>query len=236
MSIFGHKSRREREWEEVRAQARDDLVELGEEIRTLDVDVQLKGVSPDALERYNQALEAYERANKVFERARRPEDLAPVGETLEEGRYAMLAAKAILAGRQPPERRPPCFFDPRHGPSAEEVEWAPEGGQPRPVPACRADALRVQEGFNPHGRQVLVNGRPTDYWNAPAHYRPYAGGYFGGFGGGGMFEGLLVGSLLGGAIGMAGGGLLEGIFGGDDDGGGWGGGGGDDFGGGGFDF
>ncbi|MGI8803944.1 MAG: hypothetical protein ACR2KV_17575 [Solirubrobacteraceae bacterium] len=254
MGFLGHKSRREREWEEVRDQARDDLVSLGEDIRSLDVDVQMKGVSADALERYNQALEAYDRANKVFERARRPEDLAPVSETLEEGRYAMLAAKAHLEGRRPPERRPPCFFDPRHGPSTDEVEWAPEGGAPRPVPACKADALRVQEGFSPHGRQVLVNGRPTEYWNAPAHYAPWAGGYFGGFGGGGMMQGLLMGSLMGGAIGLAGGGLLDGVFGDDDggwggddgggggwggggdDGGGWGGGDGGDFGGGDFGF
>jgi hypothetical protein len=220
MGFLGHKSRREREWEEVRAQARDDLVALGEDIRSLDVDVQMKGVSPDALERYDQALQAYERANTIFERARQPEDLAPVSETLEEGRYAMLAAKAHLEGRQPPERRPPCFFDPRHGPSAEEVDWAPEGGAPRPVPACRADAVRVRDGFSPHGRQVLVNGRSTDYWNAPAHYAPWAGGYYGGFGGGGMFQGLLMGSLLGGAIGLGGGGLFDGVF-GDDDGGGW---------------
>ncbi len=223
MGFLGHKSRREREWEEVRAVARDDLVSLGEDIRSLDVDVQMKGVSQDALARYNQALEAYDRANKVFEAARRPEDLATVSETLEEGRYAMLAAKAHLEGREPPARTPPCFFDPRHGPSTEEVDWAPEGGAPRPVPACRADAVRVQDGFNPHGRQVMVNGRPTNYWNAPAHYGPYAGGYFGGFGGGGMMQGLLMGSLLGGALGLAGGGLLDGMF-GDDDGGGWGGG------------
>jgi hypothetical protein len=246
MGLFGYKSRREREWEEVRTQARDDLVALGDDIRALDVDVQMPNVSPDAAERYQQAVEAYDRANRVFEAARRPEDLAPVSETLEEGRYAMLAAKAHLAGRQPPERRPPCFFDPRHGPSTDEVDWAPEGGAPRPVPACRADAVRVRDGFSPHGRQVMVNGRPTNYWNAPAHYAPWAGGYYGGFGGGGMFEGLLMGSLLGGAIGLAGGGLMDGIFGdgdggwgGDGDGGDWdGGGGGGDFdggGGGGFD-
>ncbi|MEA2299360.1 MAG: hypothetical protein QOF77_2296 [Solirubrobacteraceae bacterium] len=239
MGFLGHKSRREREWDEVRAQARDDLIALGEDIRSLDVDVQMEGVSQDALDRYNQAVEAYGRANQVFESARRPEDLAPVSETLEEGRYAMLAAKAHLEGRQPPERRAPCFFDPRHGPSTDEVDWAPDGGAPRPVPACRADALRVREGFSPHGRQVLVNGRPTEYWNAPAHYAPWAGGYYGGFGGGGMFQGLLVGSLLGGALGMAGGGLFgddDGGWGGGDDGGGWGGGDdGGDFGGGGFD-
>ncbi len=254
MGFFGRKSRREREWEEVRDQARDDLVGLGEDIRALDVDMQMPGVHAEATQRYGQALDAYGRANQVFERAKRPEDLASVSATLEEGRYAMACAKARLEGREPPERRPPCFFDPRHGPANEDVEWAPPGGAPRAVPACAADALRVREGFDPHGRQVLVNGRPTDYWNAPAHYGPWAGGYFGGFGGGGLLPGLLVGSALGAGLGFGGAELFgggDGDWGGDggwgddggggwgDDGGGWGDGGGGDFGdggGGGFDL
>jgi hypothetical protein len=234
--FFGYKTRREREWEEVRASAQDDLVSLGEDIRGLDVDIQMPGVADEAKQRYDQALQAYQRASEVFDRARRPEDLAPVSETLEEGRYAMACAKAVLNGQPPPERKPPCFFDPRHGPSTEDVEWAPPGGAPRAVPACAADALRIKEGFDPHGRQVMVNGRPTDYWNAPRHYGPWAGGYFNGFGGGGLLQSLLMGSALGAGLGLgaeAVGGLFDG-----DDGGGWddgGGGGGWDDGGGGFD-
>jgi hypothetical protein len=219
--FFGHKSRREREWEEVHASAQDDLVALGDDIRALDVDIQMPGVSEDAKQRYEQALEAYQRASQIFDRAKRPEDLAPVSETLEEGRYAMAYAKALLEGKPPPERRPPCFFDPRHGPSTEEVEWAPPGGAPRPVPACAADAVRVKEGFNPHGRQVMVNGRPTDYWNAPRHYGPMMGGYFNGFGGGGLLQSLLVGSALGAGLGL-GMGAVDSLFGdgdGDGDGG-----------------
>ena len=236
MPFFGYKTRREREWEEVRASAQDDLVSLGEDIRGLDVDIQMPGVADEAKQRYDQALQAYQRASEVFDRARRPEDLAPVSETLEEGRYAMACAKAVLNGQPPPERKPPCFFDPRHGPSTEDVEWAPPGGAPRAVPACAADALRIKEGFDPHGRQVMVNGRPTDYWNAPRHYGPWAGGYFNGFGGGGLLQSLLMGSALGAGLGLgaeAVGGLFDG-----DDGGGWddgGGGGGWDDGGGGFD-
>ena len=162
LPIFGHKSRREREWEEVRASAEDDLVALGDDIRSLDVDIQMPGVTDEAKQRYEQALEAYQRASGIFDRAKRPDDLAPVSETLEEGRFAMAYAKALLEGRPPPERRPPCFFDPRHGPSTEDVQWAPPGGSVRPVPACAADALRIKEGFQPHGRQVTVDGRPTD--------------------------------------------------------------------------
>jgi hypothetical protein len=228
MPFFGFKTRRDREWEEVRGTAQDDLVSLGDDIRALDLDVQMPDANKDAVQRYGQAVEAYERANTVFNAAKRPEDLAPVSETLEEGRYAMLCAKAYLEGREPPEHRAPCFFDPRHGPSTADVDWSPPGGAPRPVPACAADALRISEGFDPHGRQVTVDGRPTDYWNAPAHYGPYAGGYFGGFGGGGgLLPGLLVGSMLGGAMGF---GMGE-MFGGDE--GGWDGGDGGDFGGGG---
>jgi hypothetical protein len=216
--FFGHKSRREREWEEVRSSAQDDLVALGDDIRSLDVDIQMPGASAEAKQRYEQALEAYQRASQVFDRAKRPEDLAPVSETLEEGRYAMAYAKAVLDGRPPPERRPPCFFDPRHGPSTEDVQWAPPGGSARPVPACAADALRIKEGFQPHGRQVTVDGRPTDYWNAPRHYGPWAGGYFNGFGGGGLLNTLLVGSALGAGLGL-GEELVGGLFGdGDGDG------------------
>jgi hypothetical protein len=224
LPFFGHKSRREREWEEVRSSAQDDLVALGDDIRSLDVDISMPGVSDEATQRYEQALEAYQRASQIFDRAKRPEDLAPVSETLEEGRYAMAYAKAVLEGRPPPERRPPCFFDPRHGPSTEDVQWAPPGGAVRPVPACAADALRIKEGFQPHGRQVTVDGRPTDYWNAPRHYGPWAGGYFNGFGGGGLLQTLLVGSALGAGLGL-GEDLVGGLFGdGDGDGGGdgWG--------------
>ncbi|MHB8692501.1 MAG: hypothetical protein ACYDHH_14780 [Solirubrobacteraceae bacterium] len=223
MPFFGHKSRHEREWDEVRSSAQDDLVALGDDIRSLDVDIQMPGVTEDAKQRYGQALEAYQRASQVFDRAKRPEDLAPVSETLEEGRFAMTASKALLEGKPVPERRAPCFFDPRHGPSTEEVDWAPPGGAPRPVPACAADAIRIKEGFQPHGRQVSVNGRSVDYWNAPKHFGPYAGGYFNGFGGGGMLQGLLVGSVLGAGLGFGAAGLGE-MFGGDGDGdgGGWG--------------
>jgi hypothetical protein len=124
----------------------------------------------------------------------------------------MSYAKAVLEGKTPPERKPPCFFDPRHGPSTEDVQWAPPGGALRAVPACAADALRIKEGFEPHGRQVTVDGRQTEYWNAPRRYGPWAGGYFNGFGGGGLLPALLVGSALG--VGGGGGGF--GAFGGGD--------------------
>jgi hypothetical protein len=85
------------------------------------------------------------------------------------------------------------------------------------VPACTADAPRVKEGFGPHSRQVLVDGRPTDYSNAPRHYGPWAGGYFQGFGGGNLLPALFAGAALGAGLGL-GTSLLGDLLG---DGGGW---------------
>ena len=109
----------------------------------------------------------------------------------------MASARAVLEGRPPPERRPPCFFDPRHGPSVEDVEWTPPGGIPRTVPACAADAQRIRGGEDPQARQVPTGaGGRVPYYNAPGYYAPWFGGYFGGFGG--LFTGFLLGSALGG--------------------------------------
>ena len=258
--IFGARRRRrereaerQRELEEVKQVAQEDLVALGDDIRALDLDTSMPDADPEAVRHYTEAVNHYQKAATALDQARRTEDLAPMSAALEAGRYEMSATKAILEGRPVPERRAPCFFDPRHGPSVEDVEWAPPDGAPRMVPACAADAQRVHDGLEPESRQVLAGagGRMTPYWNAPGYYGPWAGGYFGGFPMGGLFTGLLLGSFLGGGwggypvyvggdSGDAGGGDGGGGDGGGGDwgGGDWGGGGGDwgggDFGGGDF--
>jgi hypothetical protein len=233
------------EFQEVRAAAQDDLVALAGDIQKVDIPAQLPTAPPEAQQQYEQALASYDEASHALDRARHPQDLAPVTAALEQGRFAMASALASIAGKPLPERRPPCFFDPRHGPSTREVEWAPDGGAPREVPACEADAQRVERGLEPASREVLVGGRPTPYYYAPAYFSPWAGGYFGGFGGmGGFFPGLIFGEMLGGGFGYGGfgggygldGGGYDGDFGGDLGGGGLGGdfGGGGDIGGGDF--
>jgi hypothetical protein len=229
---------------DLREAARDDLVALGDDVRAIDVDVELEGVDPRAREALGVALERYEQAETALDQARRPDDFEPITHALEEGRWAMEVAKAHLEGREPPERRAPCFFDPRHGPSTRDVEWAPADGQPRLVPACEADAIRVEEGVEPHAREVMVGGTPTPYYMAPAYFGPWAGGFFGGFGGG-LLPGMLLGTMLGGSLfgpavawgdtgGFGDGGDMGGDLGGGDFGGGLGDFGGGDFGGGDF--
>jgi hypothetical protein len=137
----------------------------------------------------------------------------------------MSSAKARLEGHEPPERRSPCFFDPRHGPSTRDVEWAPPHGESRLVPACEADALRVEDGEDPQAREVMVGGERMPYWAAGPMYAPFIGGFFGAS----LLPGLMMGTMLGDTFDAGGGG----DFGGGDYGGDFGGGfGGGDFGGG----
>ncbi len=233
------RSRREREdFERVTALAREDQVALGDDIRALDLDVEMPDVDPEAKQHYGLAVERYEAAGRALADARKAADVEQVSSLLEEGRWAMLAAKARFAGEPVPERRSPCFFDPRHGPSVKDVEWAPDGGEPRPVPVCAADAERLAEGEEPRARSVRVGGRDVPYWEAGPGVTHWAGGYYGS----GLIPALFVGSMVGGSFGFpgdaagagdSGGGGLFGDFGGGDYGGGGFGGG--DFGGGGGD-
>jgi hypothetical protein len=198
-------------FDEVREAAQDDLLALADDIRELDLDMEMPDADGAAKRDYSAALGYYERAARAFDRASAPADLEAVSAALEEGRFAITSAKARLEGLPPPERRPPCFFDPRHGPSVRDVEWAPAQGTPRLVPACAADAIRVEEGREPLAREVVVHGQRRPYWEAPEYYGPWAGGYFGGFGGG-LLPALFFGSMLGGGFGLG----APVIFGGDD--------------------
>jgi hypothetical protein len=195
--VLRRRRRRQAELREVKKATQEDLLALADDIRALDIDVELPGVTDEARADYAAALTAYERAETAFDRAGRPDDLEPVTAALEEGRFAMASAKARLEGREPPERRPPCFFDPRHGPSSRDVEWAPPGGPPRAVPACETDAQAVERGLEPAQREVEVGGRRVPYWEAGPAFAPWAGGYFGG-----LLPGILIGSMLGGGWGM----------------------------------
>ena len=166
--------------------AREDLVALADDVAALEDEVDR---DPDAKEDYLLALEQYDLASQRFDRARTPQELEPVAKALDEGRYLMTRAKARLAGQALPERRLPCFFDPRHGPSVKDEWFTPPGGGPREVPVCAADAVRLEDGEQPESRLVQSGGRMVPYWSAPSHF----GGYFGGF-----VPGLVAGSLLSG--------------------------------------
>jgi MYXO-CTERM domain-containing protein len=168
--------RRATDLREVKSTAKEDLVALADDISELDAEVDRR---PEAKAAYVRAMEAYQRADDAFDRARSPRDVSKVTSALADARYEMEGAKALLAGQEPPERRPPCFFDPRHGLSVRDVSWVSPRGDTIRVPACAADAARVEAGEAPEARQVLVGGRRRPFWDSTSH-EPWASGFFGG--------------------------------------------------------
>ncbi|MEU9981181.1 hypothetical protein [Streptomyces sp. NPDC050856] len=225
----------------------EDITAFGEELDRLDFHPAERGADDAMRADYEQALDSYDRAKTLMGQARHPHDVRGVTEALEDGRFALAVLAARREGRPLPERRAPCFFDPRHGPGVTDLEWAPAGGAVREVPVCAADAQRVKAGQDPMVRTVDTDYGRRPYWEAGPAYGPWAGGYFGG----GLLPGLLMGTMLGSMLATPayaaeyGGGAFEGgdfsgadfssgDFGGDFGGGG-GFGGGDFGGGGGFD-
>lgn len=210
--------RRAAELEPVRKMAFEDVTALGEELRQLDSDMLGRELGEGERADYQRALDAYESAKTAADNLQRPDEVKHVTEILEDGRYAMACVRARVAGEPLPTRRPPCFFDPRHGMSVTDVEYAPAGGAMRQVPACALDAERVRAGAEPDTRKVMIGSRRVPYWQGGPAYQPYARGYFGGFGPldwmfmGFMFDGLGDGlGALAEGVGDGLGGLFEGV-------------------------
>lgn len=219
------RERRRRELKEAKSAAQDDLIALSDGLTDRRNDVSVQG-SPDAAQEQTAALTAYERGTKSLDAARRTSDMGTVSRAIAEGQYRLACADAVAVGQPKPDRRPSCFFDPRHGMSVSDGYWTPAAGGPgREVPVCVACAHKLEQGIEPDMRKVEVNGAPVSYVNAG-----FAPAYWGGFGlGPGLFAGFLLGSALappmfGDSSYYSGDGDYGGDFGGGDIGGGFGGG------------
>ncbi|WP_235459367.1 hypothetical protein [Streptomyces olivochromogenes] len=182
--------------ERLRVVVDEDITAFGEELDRLDFHPAESGADDAMRADYERALDAYEQAKQAMAEARRPEDVRAVTQALEDGRFSLAQLAARREGRPLPERRPPCFFDPRHGPSVVDATWTPPGGASREVPVCAADRTRLADGRDPVVREVDTDYGRRPYWDAGPAYGPWAGGYFGG----GILPGLLVGTLLGSAM------------------------------------
>jgi hypothetical protein len=181
--------------------ADEDVTKFGEELQRLDSDVAGHALDEAMQQDYQRALDAYDNAKMSLDAVTRPEEIRHVTEILEDGRYAVACVKARIAGEQLPAKRPPCFFNPAHGPSSQDVTWAPPGGVPRPVPACPADAERVLAGADPYIRTVQVGAQRVPYWEGGQAYAPWAQGYYSRWSGSDMLSGMLLGGLLFGGMG-----------------------------------
>jgi hypothetical protein len=191
--------------------ADEDVTKFGEELQRLDSDVAGKPLDEAMQQDYQRALDAYDDAKMSLAAVSRPEEIRHVTEILEDGRYAIACVKARVAGRPLPAKRPPCFFNPAHGPSSQDVQWAPPGGVARAVPACPADAQRVLAGADPYIRTVQVGAQRVPYWEGGPAYAPWAQGYYSRWSGSDLLAGALIGSFLFGGMGNVFGGMGDAV-------------------------
>lgn len=125
----------------------------------------------DATEHYRRASEIFGSAEARLREASTTGSLEALADDLDDARWELAAAEALLEGRpvpdRPEEQHPePCFFDPTHGAGTEEAELSTPAGT-RTVKVCRADAERLRRGEHPEPRTVTVDGREVPAPTAP---------------------------------------------------------------------
>jgi hypothetical protein len=182
--------------EGIRRVADEDVTRFGEELQRLDTDLLVDAIDEPTRQDYQRALDSYESAKESMARVTVPEDVRHVTQALEDGRYAVACVRARVAQQPLPARRPPCFFNPAHGPSTVDIGWTPPGGQERQVPVCAADADRVAQGAEPDVRTVQQGAGRVPYWQAGPAYSPWAGGYFGSYAASGLLPTFMLMTML----------------------------------------
>jgi hypothetical protein len=109
-------------------------------------------------------------------------DLVGVVRMIADLRYELHVIDALRLGGVKPPRTPPCFIDPRHGPSSTSREYAPTGKDERMVQVCEACAGELDSGQRPAVRRLPkghVGGSTgwANYWQADAGIA-YVEGYW----------------------------------------------------------
>lgn len=176
----------------VRSTVDEDITEYGERLGSFSLsDPDFDEATRADMQR---ALDSYDRAKSSVALMRTPADAVNVTTALEDGRFALACVDARLARRPLPERRPPCFVDPRHGPSIADVVWAPPGLGERDVPMCAACRTTVETGGQPHGLEVATAVGSRPYYQAGPEYGAYAQGYYSPFAG--VMTAVVMGTML----------------------------------------
>src|SRR6201996_6141908 len=190
------RAKRARQLKDAKTAAQDDLLALNQQITDRDSNVAIQR-NPEAAAEQAAALAAYERGTEALDAARKPTDMQAVSRNIAEAQYRLASAEALANGQPRPERRPSCFFDPRHGMSVADAPWTPpEGGPIRDVPVCAMDLHKIEQGIEPEMRRVEQTGSPPPVYYANSGFAP---AYWGGYGlGPGLFTGFLLGEALSG--------------------------------------
>ncbi|MGA4508327.1 hypothetical protein ACQB6R_10495 [Propionibacteriaceae bacterium G1746] len=110
--------------------------------------------------------------------AENPAAVQAVTATLADIRRGLCLITARVSGEALPGTRPPCFFNPNHGPSSTVVAWTASSGSSVRVPSCDADAERLRSGASPYSRTVARDGARVAWWEAGSPVRPWARGWY----------------------------------------------------------
>jgi hypothetical protein len=162
-----------------RKAAEEDVTVFGEELTELHFETLTTELDEDMRRDYQQALDSYERAKDLVRSVAAPEQVRGVTSTLEDGRFAQACLLARRDGAALPDRRPPCFFNPNHGPARTDVMWAPPGGVEREIPVCLMCSHRLEEDLAPEIRLVRLGNRRVPWFMSGPAYESYALGYYG---------------------------------------------------------
>ena len=161
-----------------RALAQADVVAFHERLDA--VRSRLGGaVVADAVTEHQRAAAAALAAAEEHLRAADTSDelVAAVG-LLAAGRQRLAHVEAYVVADSAPADRPPCLFDPAHGPSLTDATWTSLRYGTRRVPVCLQDTALLAAGVPPDCRRVPVDGRTVAYWEAWDVVAPYLLGYF----------------------------------------------------------
>jgi hypothetical protein len=162
----------------VRRAASEDVTVFGEELSALHFETLTTDLDDQMRVDYQKALDAYESAKRRLETSAAATDVTEVTRTLADGRFAHACVLAARDGVERPARRPPCFFDPGHGPASRDVSWAPLGGVPRDIAVCFRDAERLAAGEAPQVRMVRLGNRYVPWYASGPAYTAWAGGWY----------------------------------------------------------
>jgi len=146
-------------WRTARKLLDEDITVLGEQVAELHVDALADDLDPAARDHYRRAVEHYDQAKHLLSVSGTAEDVIALEQVVADARYHRAAVIALRDGQPLPERRDPCFFNPQHGPSMQDVEWTPPGGTARTISVCAADARRLRAGDEPLVRLVRIGDR-----------------------------------------------------------------------------
>lgn len=161
-----------------RALAWQDLDTLRERCELVDPLLEGAVVADDVVEHARAARAAHGAAERGLHEASTAQELVAAVRLVAGGRQHLAFVEAYVAGEAPPAERPPCLFDPAHGPSPTDATWTSVRYGTRVVPACLHDAVLLAAGVPPDRRTVEVEGRQMAWWEAGAEALPYLLGYF----------------------------------------------------------